>query len=105
MIDWFLNPTLAEFQLYRGVLSLFNFFFSSIYSKTPFYCPDSSPNSHIAMKLSSPVFFPCKKKPRYITIRPGVNNLVRKVTEQYRSSRIETKLKQQYLLLPTNHEA
>ena len=25
---------------------------------------ESSPNSHITMKLSSPVFFPCKK-PRY----------------------------------------
>ena len=28
--------------------------------------PDSSPNSHTAMKLSSPVFFPCKN-PRYNT--------------------------------------
>jgi len=29
--------------------------------KPCFIAPDSSPNSHIAMKLSSPVFFPCKK--------------------------------------------
>ena len=33
-----------------------------LYSKTLFYCPpDSSANSHIAMKLSSSIFFPCKK--------------------------------------------
>ena len=32
--------------------------------KPCFIPPDSSPNSHIAMKLSCPVFFPCNK-PRY----------------------------------------
>ena len=44
--------------------------------KPCFIAPDSSPNSHTAMKLSSPVFFPCKN-PRYnmpnshIAICPG----------------------------------
>jgi hypothetical protein len=32
--------------------------------KPHFIAPDSSPNSHIAMKLSSPVYFPCQE-PRY----------------------------------------